>query len=175
MTMPVFCPTLPSGQLTASNRRRQGGAALVELTVVLVFLMVPLLLGVIEAGRLIYTYKTLVHQAHHAARYLSVQAPGLNHESAKCLFKTGKLQATCLAQDALLSGFNAASFELSIDDASTSSAQKGISTGNATYPTAVNVVTITANKYPYTFTFSDLFGLPSMAFGPVSATYRQVN
>ncbi|MGV0959954.1 MAG: TadE/TadG family type IV pilus assembly protein [Limnohabitans sp.] len=173
--MKMHNKTLFKWPMPRSDRFKQRGAALVELTIVLVLLLVPLLLGVIEVGRLIYTYKTLVHQVHHTTRYLSVQAPGQNHESAKCLFKTGKLQATCTATDTLLSGFNAASFELTIDDASTSSAKKGIPTGDATYPTSVNVVTITANQYPYTFTFSDLFNMPSMAFGPVSATFRQVN
>ena len=162
-------------KMRTSSRRNQCGAALVELTVVLVFFMVPLLMGVIEAGRLIYTYKTIVHQTHHTSRYLSVQAPGQNHDIAVCLFKTGKIQSTCSASDALLPGFNDASFELSIEDAASVSAKKGISTGNATYPAAVNVVTITANKYPYIFTFSDLFNMPSMAFGPISATFRQVN
>jgi Flp pilus assembly protein TadG len=161
--------------MRTSNRCGQSGAALVELTVVLVFFMVPLLMGVIEAGRLIYTYKTLVHQVHHTARYLSVQAPGQNQDVAKCLFKTGKLQNTCEDAEALLPGFKNGTFELTIEDAANASTKKGISTGNATYPATVNVVTITANKYPYTFTFSDLFNMPSLAFGPVSATFRQVN
>ena len=170
-----FHKTMPIQRMPIRNRRNQGGAALVELVIVLVLFMVPLLLGVIEVGRLIYTYKTLVHQAHHTARYLSVQVPGQNHASAICLFKTGKLQDTCLASESLLPGFNNVKFELTIGDASNSAGQKGISTGNASYPAHVNVVTITANQYPYTFTFSDLFNAPSMVFGPVSSTYRQVN
>lgn len=175
MTMSIVCQTRSYRQIRVPKRRGQCGAALVELSIVLVLFMVPLLLGVIEAGRLIYTYKTLVHQTHHTARYLSVQLPGQNHASAICLFKTGKLQETCLASDSLLSGFNDAKFELTIEDASNSAYQRGISTGNATYPAHVNVVTIKANKFPYSFTFSDLFNAPSMVFGPVSSTYRQVN
>ena len=170
-----FHKTMPIQRMPIKNRRNQGGAALVELVIVLVLFMVPLLLGVIEVGRLIYTYKTLVHQAHHTARYLSVQVPGENHATAKCLFKTGKLQNTCSDADSLFTGLNDATFELTIEDASNSAAKKGISTGSATYPANVNVVTITANKYPYTFIFSDLFNASAMVFGPVSSTYRQVN
>ena len=61
--MRVFSSRPMSGEL-----HPQSGAALVELTVVLALFMVPLLMGLVEAGRLIYTYEILVHQAHHTAR-----------------------------------------------------------------------------------------------------------
>ncbi|PUE13821.1 hypothetical protein B9Z48_14330 [Limnohabitans sp. WS1] len=155
--------------------RLQAGAALVELTVVLALFMVPLLLGLVEAGRLIYTYKILVHQAHHTARYLSVQAPGQNHATALCLFKTGYAQSTCLASDALLPGFNDASFVLTIDDASNNAVKKSIANAASSPNSHLNVTTVTATAYPYTFVFSDLFGGPSLSFGPVSASFRQVH
>lgn len=155
-------------RLPLSVRHEQRGAALVELTVVLTLFMLPVLFGVIEMGRLIYTYKTLVHQTHHTARYLSVQAPGENLILANCLFKTGNLQSTCVDSDALLPGFNSGTLELTIQNG-------GISTGDGTYPVSFNVVAVTVNKYPHKFIFSDLFNMSSMAFGPVSATFRQVN
>ena len=155
--------------------RLQAGAALVELTVVLALFMVPLLLGLVEAGRLIYTYKILVHQAHHTARYLSVQAPGQNHPTALCLFKTGQVQSTCLGSDNLLPGFSDASFVLTIEDASNNAGKKNVANAASSPNSHMNVTTVTATAYPYTFVFSDLFGGPSVSFGPVSASFRQVH
>lgn len=169
MSMSYIYTRLPIRYTVVLNRADQGGAALVELMVVLVLFMVPLLLGVIEAGRLIYTYKTLVIQTHHAARYLSVQAPGINYATAECLFKTGILQASCPTTPPLLPGFSDPTFQLTIQETT------NIPVGVAPYSSSVNVVTITANHYPYTFTFSDLFGLPSLAIKTVSVTYRQAN
>jgi len=159
----------------ARRARLQAGAVLVELAVVLALFMVPLLLGLVEAGRLIYTYKILVHQAHHTARYLSVQAPGQNHPTALCLFKTGQVQSTCLASDNLLPGFNDASFVLTIEDASNTAAKKSIANAASSPNSHMNVTTVTATAYPYTFVFSDLFGGPTLSFGPVSASFRQVH
>jgi TadE-like protein len=173
MTVVIFSQILPVQKMKVSNRRQQSGAALVELTIVLALFMVPLLMGLIEVSRLIYAYKTIVHQVHHTARYLSVQAPGQNWDFAKCLFKTGKLQSTCVDEDALLPGMK--NVELTIEDAADSTSKRGISTGDTSYPSSVNVVTVTANKYPHQFIFSDLFSISSVIFGPVSATFRQVN
>lgn len=166
---------LDAERMKVLSRHNQCGAALVELTIVLVLFLVPLLIGVIEVGRLIYTYKTIVHQVHHTARYLSVQEPGTNLDAAICLFKTGKLEYSCLSSDELLMGFRDSTFDLSIEDAGSSNAKRGISTGNASYPASVNVVTVTANNYPHKFIFTDFLNLNSVVFGPVSATFRQVN
>lgn len=139
----------------------QGGAVLVELTMILALFMVPILLCLVEAGRLIYTYKVLVHQVHHTARYLSVQSPGSNLDQAVCLFKTG--QVPCSGSVLLLPGFND-NFKLTIEESTGSMNQVG-----------VRVVTVTANAYAHSFVFSDLFGAPSMSFRPISASFRQVN
>lgn len=175
MMMPSQPFLRPHGRLKSGQWNPQSGAALVELTVVLALFMVPLLLGLVEAGRLIYTYKILVHQTHHTARYLSVQAPGQNHPTALCLFKTGQVQSTCLASDALLPGFNDPSFVLTIEDASNNASKKSMANAASSPNSHINVTTVTATAYPYTFVFSDLFGASSLSFGPVSASFRQVN
>lgn len=175
MMMPSQPFLRPHGRPRSGQSRPQSGAALVELTLVLALFMVPLLMGLVEAGRLIYTYKILVHQAHHTARYLSAQAPGQNHAMALCLFKTGQAQSTCLASEALLPGFNEAQFVLTIEDASNNAAKKNMANLASSPSSHMNVTTVTARAYPYTFVFYDLFGASSLSFGPVSASFRQVN
>jgi Flp pilus assembly protein TadG len=52
------------------NRRRERGAALVELALVLTLLL-TLFSGMVEFGRAIYQYETLTKSARNAARFLS--------------------------------------------------------------------------------------------------------
>ncbi|WP_089956403.1 TadE family protein [Limnohabitans sp. 2KL-3] len=158
------------------NRHNQNGVAFIELTIVLALFLVPLLIIVIEAGRLLYTYKTLVHQTRNTARYLSVQVPGQNHELAKCLFKTGKLVSNCNDADLLLPGFDNPKFEFSITDSNNNSSQnRGIPVGNSTYPVNLNIVTVSANKYPFKFIFQNLLKDNYLYFGMIGSTFRQVN
>lgn len=146
--------------------KRQRGAVFIELVIVMVFFVFPIFMGVIEIGRLIYTYKTVVHQVHHTARYLSLQMPGSNYDVATCLFKTARPTSTCLADDALSVEFN---------DAQISISRQEISVGNAVYPNYANAVTFKVENFPYNFIFSDLLNIPSIIFSPISSTYRQVN
>ena len=80
-----------------------------------------------------------------------------------------------MASDALLPGFNDTSFVLTIEDASNNTAKKSVANAASTPNSHMNVTTVTASAYPYTFVFSDLFGGLSVSFGPVSASFRQVN
>ena len=161
---------------SASMRvRAQQGAAIVELTVVLVFFFFPVLMAMIEFARLVQTYKTLVHQVNHTARYLSVQSPGQNRATAQCLFLTSQAVASCNSSDNVLPGFVASDFALRIADASDGGVQNAWPVSSSAGSRRLNLVTVSAQGYPYSFTFSDIFGLPSLTLPTVSATYRQVN
>lgn len=156
-------------------QRAQRGAAIVELTVVLAFFFVPLLLLMLEFGRLVQTYKTLVHQTSQTARYLSVQLPGQQHDTARCLFLVGETLDSCNSSAYLLPGLSSPDFELEIADASQEGEQKSWPVSSEASARRLNLVTVTARGYPYAFTFSQLIGLPSVTLPTVSATYRQVN
>ncbi|MGV1046074.1 TadE/TadG family type IV pilus assembly protein [Limnohabitans sp.] len=157
------------------NKKSQSGAAIVELTIVLVFVLIPLLLAVLEFARLMYAYKTLVHQVNHTARYLSVQLPGLNHDKAICLLKTGQAVAPCSAADDLLKAFGDADFQVLISDSSNSALHAQWETSTLAVSSHINLVTVSAQNFSYSFDFSKLFGDLAIKFSPVSATYRQVN
>ena len=165
-----------SGFRSASARvHAQRGAAIVELTVVLVFFFFPVLMAMIEFARLVQTYKTLVHQVNHTARYLSVQLPGQNRDTARCLFLTAQAVASCNSADNVLPGLVTSDFALHISDASDGGVQNAWPVSSVAGARRLNLVTVSAQGYPYTFTFADIFGLPSLTLPTVSATYRQVN
>lgn len=155
--------------------RWQRGTAIVELAVVLVVFFVPLLLLMIEVARLVQTYKTLVHQTNMAARYLSVQLPGQQHDTARCLFLVGEALDSCNSSAYVLPGLSSPDFVLEIADASQAGEQKSWPVSSEASARRLNLVTVTARGYPYAFTFSQLIGLPSVTLPTVSATYRQVN
>jgi hypothetical protein len=152
----------------------QRGSAIVELTVVLVFLMVPLLMLMIEFGRLVQTYKTLVHQTNTTARYLSVQAPGQAYDKARCLFLSGQPVTDCDSTTYVLPGLVTTDFQLQMTDASLGGDHANWPLDSATGARRINLVTVSAKGYPYVFSFFDIFGLTSVTLPTVSATYRQV-
>lgn len=156
-------------------KKSQSGAAIVELTIVLVFVLIPLLLAVLEFARLMYAYKTLVHQVNHTARYLSLQMPGLNHDKATCLLKTGQAVSPCSADNDLLKAFGDPDFEVLISDSSNSPLHAQWETSTLSVSSHINLVTVSAKNFSYSFDFSKLFGEHAIQFSPVSATYRQVN
>lgn len=154
-----------------NNKSKQSGAVLIELVIVLIFVIIPILVGVIEIGRLMYTYKVIVHQVHHAARFLSTQAPGSGHEKSICLFKTGYLVANCTSLKQILDGFNESI--CTVEDASNNTADHK-QVGGSGQSTYINLVTFKVEDYNYKFIFSNFFGGATLTFKPISATYRQV-
>lgn len=146
--------------------RKQRGAVLIELVIVLVLFIFPIFMGVIEIGRLVYTYKTIVHQLHHSARYLSLQMPGVNQETAICLFKTGRPMSSCGVADALSPEFHEVNLTISYSE---------VSVGSVAYPNYANVVTFTASNFQYNFIFSKLFNIPSLTLGSINSSFRLVN
>ena len=73
----------------------QKGIVAVELALLLVPLTV-ILFGTVELGRAFYQYETVVKSTRSAARYLSVQTPGVGIPEAKCLAVAGTADAvTC--------------------------------------------------------------------------------
>ena len=167
LNSPAQAKRLPKGM--------QRGAAIVELTVVLVFFFIPLLLLMVEFGRLVQTYKTLVHQVNHTARYLSTQLPGEQHDRARCLFLSGDAVDSCDSSTYVLPGLVTSDFVLEIADASQGGEQQNWPVGSDTGARRLNLVTVTARGYPYAFTFFQLLGVPSVTLPTAGATYRQVN
>ncbi len=79
----------------SNNRaaRRQRGAALLELALVLPLLLLMALVTT-EMGRALLYYNTLTKSVRDAVRYLSVQTPGTKTLEARNLMVYGSLTAT---------------------------------------------------------------------------------
>jgi Flp pilus assembly protein TadG len=150
------------------TRNRQRGLALVELGLSLAFLLL-LVFGITEFGRAIYQYDTIVKAARDATRYLSTQSPGSATAlaEAKCLAIYGN--PSC-SGDPLLAGLTVSM--VSVCDASTCSATNQAQ-GSAP---VIDLVTLTIGGGNAPFTFTSLMPsiVPSITFGPVSVTMRQV-
>ncbi|MFM7029285.1 MAG: TadE/TadG family type IV pilus assembly protein [Chakrabartia sp.] len=153
-----------------ARRARQSGAAIIELALVLPFLLL-LCTGVLEAGRAIYMYKRLVHQAELGARFLSsqeplsVDAPG----QAECLVYAGLQQsiATCPATP-LIPG-------LTLDQVSVVTAETVSYSSGAGRTMNIATVKITGYQYPLVTgaIWKSFFGSGSIAFGEISVSMRQ--
>lgn len=63
---PCFLPRAKTG--TRATRRRQAGAAAVEFALIALFAFLPLLLGIVELGRLFYVVNTTQEVTRRAAR-----------------------------------------------------------------------------------------------------------
>lgn len=149
----------------------QRGTATIEFSILIVPLLL-LLFGVVEYGRAIYQYNTLVKAVRDATRFLTAVAPGTNHASAKCLAVYGdtNCSGTTLVK-ALTTDM------VAICDAnSCAGTHAGQQTGSGT----VNLVTITVNGY----TFQSLFnfeiggfrmGAPNIPYDPIRITMRQAS
>ncbi|OYU11066.1 MAG: hypothetical protein CFE38_13885 [Comamonadaceae bacterium PBBC1] len=141
-----------------STVKKQKGAVLVELVFVTIFFLVPILFGILEFGRIFYFYQKIVHQVHQAARYLSMQAPGINYNKAKCLLMVGELVENCDGSVSSISG-------IAINNIKILSNQ-GID---------ANFVTVSVEEYSYNFLFFHFLKLDSIKFNKISATYRVNN
>jgi Flp pilus assembly protein TadG len=160
-----------------TSRARQGGAALVELALLLMPLIV-MVFGVTELGRAIYQYNTLVKATRDAVRYLSTQAPGNNNNEyrvAQCLAVYGK-QSCSAADTPLLPGL--ATTMVTICDSTSAAPTSACPLSYGGVPTGSGAVNLTAVSITG-FAFSPLVLSPltpfsgSITFGPISATMRQ--
>jgi uncharacterized membrane protein len=152
------------------SHRDQKGVVAIELAIVLVPLTI-LLFGMLELGRAFYQYDTIVKSTRNAARYLSVQVPGVGIPEAKCIVVSGTISAdTCPSP--LLSSLNAAMVTVRyIDGVSTCpvGAVKGCG--------AINLVEVcvncseTAEKFQFV-SLAKLF-VPDLAFGEIRAVMRR--
>lgn len=147
---------------------RQRGLALVEFALT-IGLLLALVFGITEFGRAIYQYDTLAKSARDAARFLSTKAPGdaAAIAEATCLAVYG--QPSCTGTP-LVPGLTAAM--ISICDAVSCPA-----THNAQGSAPVmNLVTLTIGGANSPFTFVSVMPsiVPSIPFGPISVTMRQV-
>ncbi|MEX3959320.1 TadE/TadG family type IV pilus assembly protein [Trinickia sp. EG282A] len=162
--------------------KRAGGAALVELAIVL-SLLITLFSGMVELGRALYEYETLTKSARVAARYLSQYSPDDGNysssvKSAQCLAAYGsatldstqtKCAGTLTPVAPGLSTSNVACTQISSypvydksNNDSTSSSPVGV----------VNFVEVKITGYNYS-PIQSWFRLFGLTFGDISVVMRQ--
>ena len=79
-----------------TKHNKYNGSVAIELALVMTFILVPLLLGTVELGRLIYQYNNLAKSVRDSAKYLSSVAVtdpnyGTYENDAKCLAVYGNI------------------------------------------------------------------------------------
>lgn len=148
---------------------RQRGVAMMELAIS-IFVMISITFGITEFGRAIYQYNTLAKAARDAARFLSTRdaIDTAAKDQARCLVVYGN--PSC-AGSPIATGLTLAM--VSICDA------LACPSDHATQGTApvVSLVTVSVggpNATPFTFNSLISFIVPSISFGPIGVTMRQV-
>ena len=151
---------------TPRSRTQRGGAA-VEFAILLLPLAF-LTFGVTQCGRAFYEYNTLAKSVRDAARYQSSATPG-STLAARCVAVTGlaTLNGANCAGTALLPGLTLAQVT-ACDRISCPATHNVQATGRG----VVDLVTITVTGY--SFTSMVPFAMPSVVFGPISATMVQL-
>lgn len=155
-----------------TKMRRQSGVAAVEFALLIIPMLV-MVFGITEFGRAMYQYNTLVKSTRDATRYLSTQAAGTGVGTAQCLAVYGN--KTCgAAGEELVPGLTTA-MVTECDASSCPITHSSVATGAG----AVNLVTVTIQGYQFqslvNFTVAGFgVGMPSITFGAVSTTMRQV-
>lgn len=169
---------------TDKVRPRGQGAVLVELALLLPLLLL-LTLAAVEFALAIAAYKVVLNQARSAARHLSTKAPGTGHTEAECLLTHGNpSSAKPCPGSALLPGFSASSFSVTVADAinapTTHRSQRTTADLTVTSATTINLVTVTASGYQHPLYFAGFLSAvvgdaTSLTFGQISMTMRQIN
>jgi len=164
-------------RLLSQRHPRQRGVAAVEFAM----LLVPMLIlgfGIVEYGRAVYQYNTIVKSVRSAVRVLSQQSPddsgyAARISQAKCLAVFGN--ESCSGK-ALASGLTVSNIKVCDRVGSsecgdlTQNDFKNVATGQGT----INLVMVRVSGYQFAF-----LGLPfvstvsSLNFGPVQAVMRQ--
>jgi len=152
---------------TISRRIRQRGAAAIEFAL-LFPVLAALTFGVTEFGRAIYQYNTIAKSVRDAARFQSSVSSG-DTLAARCLAVTGSTAVSgtsCGRGTSLLPGLNLV-HATACDRVTCPATHNLRPTGRG----VVNLVTITVTGYPFTSMVP--FVMPSITFGPISATMSQ--
>lgn len=160
-----------------ARRNRQGGVAAVEFAILLLFVLLPVLFGVLEFGRMMYEYNTITKATRDAARLMSTQTPTDSDypalvTSARNLAVYGNQAGTGAP---LLPGLTTAMVSM-CDPASCPSTHSSVPTGTG----VINLVTVTIGgpNNPYLFNFltplAVVFGSGTLNFGAISVTMQQV-
>jgi len=155
-------------------RARQFGVAAVEFAIILPVLL-SVAFGIVEFGRAMYEYDSLVKNTRAAARYLSTADPDVdtNRNRAACIVKAADPYATCFVANPpvnpnpapWLGPLKTASVDVLY--AANSNGLKSVSTGADTG--TVDLVTVVVRGYEYQSLLLP-FIPPIAAFGPISAT-----
>lgn len=161
------------------RQNKSGGAVLVELALVVVFL-VPLLLLTIDLSYALYEYQTLVKQTRAGARFLSVQPPGditypgqslSQHQKASCIVRTSTLDCSHSPLLKQLSDSSVVTIKDSVSNPTTHKLQSTAPAGTVPLATTVNLVEVSINGYVH-----HMFnGLTTIRFGNITNVMRQIN
>lgn len=158
-------------------RKRQHGSAAVEFAI----LLLPLLLlsfGVVEYGRAIYNYNTLVKSVRASARLLSSQSPDSDGytqlvSNARCLAVHGNVD--CLGP-ALAPNLTIAQIKVcdrqswSECKGSSQTSYRNVPTGHGT----IHLVAVRIEEYAFPFIGLPLVTTgPTLTLGPIETVMRQ--
>ena len=138
------------------------GVVSVEFTILMAFLYIPLVLGTVEIGRVLFEYNNLVKSVRNSAKYISLTSATLptyatEVANAKCLAAFGNIGCT---GSPIVPGLTIAKISIATTDAG--------SPGTV----AIKLVTVTATGYQLGYVTNYFSGGPK-AFNDISATMRQ--
>jgi hypothetical protein len=162
--------------------RRQGGAVLVELALVLPVLLF-LTAATVEFSQALASYQVVLKQVRAATRYLSTRAPGSGHVEAECLLRTGQLSAVLPCPGAaVLPGLASAHVQVTVQDAlnapASQRAQLAAVNGSLVSAVRIGLVTVTVTGFRHPLSLAGLLvpatqGASSLAFGAIRMSLRQ--
>ena len=153
------------------SKLAQRGAAAIELAL-LTLPLAGLTFGITEFGRALHQYNTVAKNVRDAARYQSTVAPGNTAPATtlpgRCLALSGSSanSSGVCSGAALLPGLTLSM--ITVCDRVLCPATHNV---QPTTLGVVNLVTVTVTGYPFTSMVP--FAMPSIAFGPISATMVQ--
>lgn len=155
-------------RLSASDSAQRGGAA-VEAALLVFPMLLLLVFGIAEGGRLFFQYNTIAKSTRDAARYLSTVAPGSGHADATCLVITGTPDCT---GSPLVEGLAPANVAI-CDATNCAGTHRNVPVNGNSGPTTgvMNLVTVTVTGFrPLPFIG---VAMPGVEFGDISITMRQ--
>lgn len=146
---------------TTQNMR---GAVAVELALLLVFILVPLILGIADLGRMLYQYNALTKSVRDGAKLMSLCNPDLVYAANYAVFQTQ-------AKNLVVFGSTAAAANPLVPGLTTNNVDITQSTSGA-----VNMVTVTVSRFSlgYITGLPQILDIPALqTFNNISSTMRQ--